>query len=100
MNVRKRIGTRNNVKIVATNKPDTMLVAIGPQRSDLPPSPTASENKPAIVVIVVIKIGITRRLAAYIVACKGRIPFAIRVFAASMRTIAAFTAIPVRATIP
>ena len=35
-------------------------------------------TRPAIVVVVVINIGITRRLAAYMVACNGRIPARIR----------------------
>jgi len=64
MNALKRIGTMNNVSAEATNRPNTMLVATGPQSSDLPPRPVASEKSPAIVVSVVIRMGITRRLAA------------------------------------
>ena len=86
--------------MVATNRPNTMLVATGPHSSDFPPSPVARENKPAIVVKAVMIIGTTRRRAAYMIACNGLMPASIRVFAASISTIAAFTAMPVKATMP
>ena len=88
------------VSALATTRPATILEATGPQISDFPPSPTASENRPAMVVVVVIRIGITRLRAAYTVACSGRMPALMRELAASIRTIALFTAIPVSAMIP
>ena len=68
MNERNNTGTRNKVSVVATNSPKTMLVATGPRKSDLPPSPAANENRPAMVVRDVIRLGMTRRLAAYMMA--------------------------------
>ena len=49
-------------------RPLTMAVAIGPQISELPPKPAASENNPAIVVSEVMSTGMIRLRAAYIVA--------------------------------
>ena len=65
MNSRYSSGTTISVSSVENASPHTMAVATGPQISDLPPSPVASENSPAMVVSEVIKIGITRRRAAY-----------------------------------
>lgn len=45
-----------------------MEAATGPQISELPPRPVASENNPAIVVMEVIIIGTTRRLDAAMIA--------------------------------
>ena len=58
------MGTANSVNIVEKVKPQTIAVATGPQIKDVPANPVASENSPAIVVIEVIRIGITRRRAA------------------------------------
>ena len=46
------------------DRPQTMAVATGPQMSDSPPSPKASDDKPAMVVSVVINMGMTRLRAA------------------------------------
>ena len=54
----------NNVNRLEKASPQTMAVATGPQISDSPPSPKASDDKPAIVVNVVINIGMTRLRAA------------------------------------
>ena len=45
-------------------RPNTMDEATGPNNRDLPPSPAASENRPAMVVEVVMMMGTTRLLAA------------------------------------
>ena len=55
---------------------------------------------PATVVIDVIKMGITRRRAAYTVACNRLMPASSRALAAEINTIAEFTAIPASATAP
>ena len=57
-------GIMIRVSTLATPRPATMEEATGPQTRDLPPSPTASENSPAMVVVVVIRMGMTRRRAA------------------------------------
>jgi len=54
----------NKVNIEEKPKPHTIAVAIGPQIRESPATPAAKENKPAMVVKVVIKMGITRRLEA------------------------------------
>jgi len=54
----------NSVRNVETIKPQTMAVATGPHMREWPPRPVARENKPAMVVNEVIKIGMTRRRAA------------------------------------
>ena len=58
-------GMENKVNTVEKVSPQTIDVATGPHSSDWPPSPTASENNPATVVSEVIRIGTTRRRAAY-----------------------------------
>jgi len=80
--------------------PQTMLAATGPHSSDLPASPKASENSPAMVVPEVIRMAITRRRAAYSVACRVDMPAVRRALAASISTMAALTAIPVSAITP
>ena len=94
------MGITNKVSTVENANPQTIAVATGPQISDLPARPAASENNPAMVVREVISIGITRRRAAYTVACKRLMPFSRRELAAEIKTIAAFTEIPARATMP
>ena len=64
MNTRKSSGTISSVSTVEKIRPQTIAVATGPHSSDLPPSPVASENRPATVVSDVISTGITRRRAA------------------------------------
>ena len=50
--------------MVEIASPHTIAVAKGPQISDFPASPAASENNPAMVVTEVIRTGTTRLLAA------------------------------------
>ena len=80
--------------------PQTIEAATGPQMSEWPPSPNASENRPAIVVVLVMMIGTTRRRAANTIACSTMIPCLLRTLAASISTIAELTAMPVSATTP
>ena len=94
------MGTTNRVSIELKPRPQTIAVATGPQISEEPPSPAANENNPAIVVITVITIGTTLLRPAYKVACFKLIPEVSRSFAALIRTIAEFTAIPDNATTP
>ncbi len=58
----------NNVKNDENISPQTIAVATGAQISEWPPNPIARENKPATVVSVVIIMGKTLRLAAYVTA--------------------------------
>jgi hypothetical protein len=62
--VRYSSGTTNRVRTVEKARPQTMAVATGPQTNDLPPSPVAREKSPAMVVMEVIRMGMTRRRAA------------------------------------
>ena len=64
INIRYNNGITISVRQVEKVSPQTIDVATGPQIKEWPPNPVANENKPAIVVSDVIKIGITRRLAA------------------------------------
>jgi hypothetical protein len=57
-------GTINNVSTVENAKPHTILDATGPHSKLLPPRPNAKENKPPIVVVVVMSMGTTRLRAA------------------------------------
>ena len=52
--VRYNNGMTNKVNTVENINPHTIADATGPHNNDLPPRPTASENKPAIVVNEVI----------------------------------------------
>ena len=99
-NSRNISGIANNVSRLEKASPQTIAVATGPHISDSPPSPSASDDNPAIVVKVVINIGMTRRRAAYIVAWVMLMPSCSRVLAAEMRTMAALTAMPASATTP
>ena len=62
--IRNSNGIAYKVSILEKASPQTIAVATGPQISDLPPSPSASEDSPAIVVSVVIRIGMMRLRAA------------------------------------
>jgi hypothetical protein len=59
-----KVGIINKVNTEATARPATILDATGPHNKDLPPKPAAKENKPAMVVVVVIMTGTTLLLAA------------------------------------
>ncbi len=64
-----RLGTFKDVKLAGLLTSLTLAlacggVATGPQINELPPSPAANENSPAMVVSEVIRIGMTRRRAA------------------------------------
>ena len=83
-----------------TISPHTMEAATGPQISELPPRPVASENRPAMVVNDVIMIGIILLLAAATIAWIVGKPAARLAFAVEIMTMAAFTAIPASATTP
>ena len=65
MKKRYSTGITNSVSTVEKANPQTMLAATGPHSSDFPANPNASEDKPAMVVPVVIKMAMTRRRAAY-----------------------------------
>ena len=93
-------GIKNKVKNVENPKPHTIEVATGPHNSECPPSPVASENKPAMVLKDVINIGTTRLRAANNVACLTVMPFLRCLLAVEIKTIAELTAMPARATTP
>ena len=63
MKNRYSTGITNSVSTVEKASPQTMLEATGPHSSDCPPRPMASENRPAMVVLVVMTMGTTRRRA-------------------------------------
>ena len=100
MNIQYSKGMTNRVSTVENPRPQTIEAATGPHSNDLPPSPTASENRPPMVVTEVIRIGTTRRRAAYTAACSTPMPEASRSLAASISTMAEFTAMPVSAMTP
>ena len=61
-----KAGITKSVKNVAIIRPQIIVVARGPQTTDLPPMPTAIGNNPKVVVMVVERIGRSRRLPAFI----------------------------------
>ena len=64
MKMRYNTGMMKSVNTDAKASPATMLDATGPHSKELPPSPAARENNPAMVVEVVMRMGMTRRLPA------------------------------------
>ena len=93
-NSRNKRGIANSVNRLEKDSPQTIAVATAPHISDSPPSP--SDDIPAMV-NVVINSGITRRLAAYIVAWVMLMQIRRRVLLTEIKIMAAFTMIPVSA---
>ena len=78
--------------------PKIIVLAIGPQTTDTPPSPRAVGRRPAIVVSEVKTIGRKRVPAAVKIDSRTETPVPRNSFIKLIKTIASFTAIPAKAT--
>ena len=85
------------VKVEKIN-PKMMVLAMGPQTTDLPPKPRAVGRSPEMVVILVRRMGRSRVTAASFTARPRAMPFSLSSLMKLIRTMESLTAIPARAT--
>ncbi len=83
---------------VENTSPKIMVLAIGPQITDVPPRPIAVGRRPAMVVTEVRTIGRSRVVAPSMTASATGTPAALRSLTKETRTMVSFTAIPASAT--
>ena len=84
--------------MVEKMRPKIMVLAIGPHTADSPPKASAVGVRPAIVVIEVRRMGLSRVPAASMTASCTGLPFFLKSLMKLMSTIESLTAMPARAT--
>ena len=93
-------GMTKSVRIAEIKSPPMTVIAIGLCISAPSAMPTASGKSPSTVVIVVMKIGLSRVLPDSITASTSSTPFARNLFIESIKIIPLLTTIPPRIIIP